>query len=526
MRPIAIALIFTLMIVGHGPATAAALRDGPAPSFGDKVYIKHIEFRGGDALSAAALAAVAAPYEGQWLGKADLKSLTNAVATAYRVNGYALSNAAIAPQDFRDDRLVVDLQEGYVGAVVINGDPDHAFVKHFRELMAQRPVKSDAIQRADEIMQALPSVKSREIKLRRADATATDKNAFTLQITYKEKRVSARIDATNMGVRNGEAWRTFATGQVRGVVRAGDEFTLGYLAKPAALNELKYLFGSYETPLGGSGLSLSVFGAHSNSNPISALSSRDLNGDLRKFGVGVAYPIAINDRRTLRATTQFEWINSKELESGALLYQDRLRVLRMGLAYTRRASGGFEFQSRATLSKGLGVLNANAPGDPFVSRPGAEGAFLKLSGDAYLQVEVAPRIYVNAGLAGQYADRQLLFPEEFSFGGGAFGRGYDFGEVIGDAALAGFLEATRRGGALGPFAEWEVYGFVDGGAVWNRGPGLSADGDPLYSAGGGVRLALDEHALFNYEAAKPLTDAPYTLEDGPVRHRFKITVAY
>ena len=246
---------------------------------------------------------------------------------------------------------------------------------------------------------------------------------------------------------------------------------------------------------------------------------------MRSGSIGIAYPIIKREHQQLTSLVKFDAVNASEEEAGVRLYNDRLRVLRISNTY-QAADTNWRVGGVAQLSQGFDVFNSSDRSGELTSRPDADAQFLKLDGEINIRTQLSERIGLSAGAIGQYATSPLLYNEEFSYGGGQYGRGYDFGEILGDVGAAAFMEAGLHGGPLGVLSRWEIYSFVDVGAVWNKGAGLSADGKPLYSAGGGVRLKINDELSVGYEAAHPLTDAPYTEDDKSTRHRLQLTVSY
>lgn len=107
--------------------------------------------------------------------------------------------------------------------------------------------------------------------------------------------------------------------------------------------------------------------------------------------------------------------------------------------------------------------------------------------------------------ASQTASGPLFTSQQFYLGGAAFGRGYGAAEISGDNGLAGSVE-LRFDQQLN-FRYWsgyQVYGFVDAGAVWNDGYRLN-DGLSLTSAGAGVRLFLSDDLQADFGVAVPLS---------------------
>jgi hemolysin activation/secretion protein len=108
-------------------------------------------------------------------------------------------------------------------------------------------------------------------------------------------------------------------------------------------------------------------------------------------------------------------------------------------------------------------------------------------------------------MAGQYSDRRLLSVEEFALGGSRFGRAFDFNELTGDRGFAGAVEASYRLGDLkrGP-RRIEVFGYVDGGKVFQVGSAAKAEGNrSLMSVGLGNRFTV-AGTSFSVEGGVPV----------------------
>jgi hemolysin activation/secretion protein len=116
--------------------------------------------------------------------------------------------------------------------------------------------------------------------------------------------------------------------------------------------------------------------------------------------------------------------------------------------------------------------------------------------------------------ASQMANAPLFTSQQFYLGGVAFGRGYGAAEISGDNGLAGSLE-LRYDHKL-PYKYWtgfQLYSFVDAGAVWNFGYNLT-DGLALTSVGGGVRFFFCDDITADIGVAFPLS---YRAPDNSMR---------
>jgi len=117
-------------------------------------------------------------------------------------------------------------------------------------------------------------------------------------------------------------------------------------------------------------------------------------------------------------------------------------------------------------------------------------------------------------MASQTASGPLYTSQQFYLGGASFGRGYGAAEISGDNGLAGSFELRfDRHPNWRYLSGWQLYAFVDAGAVWNDGYRLG-DGLALTSAGGGVRFFLWDDFQADIGVAFPLS---YRAPDNEMR---------
>ncbi|WP_246119821.1 ShlB/FhaC/HecB family hemolysin secretion/activation protein [Azospirillum baldaniorum] len=156
------------------------------------------------------------------------------------------------------------------------------------------------------------------------------------------------------------------------------------------------------------------------------------------------------------------------------------------------------------------------------ARPRASGSGHPRRDEARLRLRIAGaraqrlhqahrRHHPRAAVAGQlqhpgnghHAGRgtPLLASEQIALGGPSYGRAFDEGEISGDNGWAGSLE-LRYTPVLpdNAFAQAvQIYGFVDGGEVWNRSSLEQNSRNSLVSVGGGVRASLVERLFATLE---------------------------
>ena len=158
--------------------------------------------------------------------------------------------------------------------------------------------------------------------------------------------------------------------------------------------------------------------------------------------------------------------------------------------------------------QGLDILDARDEGSPKASRATGRPDFTKFNVYAAGLQALFPRWSLLVAANGQYAYTDLLSPEEFGVGGEQFGRAYDASEIVGDSGVAGKAELRFNFSAPvnGLWNEFTLYGFYDGGKVWQRNAeakGLQ-NSESITSTGVGLRFNVSRWISGYVEVNKPL----------------------
>jgi hemolysin activation/secretion protein len=153
-----------------------------------------------------------------------------------------------------------------------------------------------------------------------------------------------------------------------------------------------------------------------------------------------------------------------------------------------------------TGSQGLPALGASSNSAVFPARPGVNNNFTKLAGEFtrlqnLLSFGETNLVALKLSAGGQYTNEILPPSEEFFFGGVRWGRGFFYGAVTGDNALATTVELQLNTSFAGvpiimPAHRLDVqfYSFYDYGRAYNLVP--SQPDQNLDSIGIGARSNL------------------------------------
>jgi hemolysin activation/secretion protein len=447
------------------------------------------------------------PYLNKNISLYDLQDIANAITAYYRNNGYVLSRAIIPAQKIVSGKAHIQVIEGYVGAIYIEGDVSKVrsqIEKYGKKIKQMRPLQVKKLERYVLLLNDIPGL---VVKTVLSPAVAAV-GAADLTFVVEQKRISGNIHYDNRGSRYMGPNEIIASASVADVIRAADNLLLRTMFTPFN-NELRYLQLGYGCPLGISGLRINLNGDFTETNPGFTLRDFDLVGYNKSWGIRLEYPLLRTRTKNFWLHGKFDWMDSHTDFIATPILRDHIRSVRFGVLYDFvdkwRGSNFINLE----FSKGLSCLGAS-PLEPLtpLTRYHGRSNYNKINMGVSRYQSLGTRWMLVASTSGQYSFKnKLLSAEEFSFGGTQFGRAYDPSEIVGDSGVDGRLEMqveTYPGKRF--LQQIQYYTFYEMGAVWNVG----ADFDQAYKdsaadSGVGLRANFNEHFYGNLEFAKPLT---------------------
>ena len=470
------------------------------------------------ALDRSDFAAVIEPFAGRPLDRAELRRLTDAVANHARARGYILATAWIPEQALTGGVLRVNVDEGGIDEIRIEGSDDPVIRRQLERLLAIRPLTLAALQREVLLADDTSGVWIRKTRFERdggrrilvVDARRQDFGGSVLLATDGTKPVGpirARIDL-----------------DANGLISPRDRVDLSFSTTPLDPDELAFFSARYSVVVNDAGTLLGAFGSWSRTEPGAYLAARELLGESWQGGVRMRHPLLRGQRRSLWLEASAEVQDLSQDSFGTLARHDRIALARLGFYGFGPLAGG-TLQGRATVSQGLDILGATALGDPLASRLDAGPGFTTLTWWLNWRRSLAPRVSLSLAANGQLSTDPLLIGESFALGGNAFLRGYDFAQAIGDEGVAGVGELRYDWPrALGAVQHLQLYAFADGGMVSNLAGGRGDD--TLASSGAGLRADVTRNLDFDLEVAVPLTDPRYDTGDKTPRINLRVSQSF
>ncbi|MEG3147164.1 ShlB/FhaC/HecB family hemolysin secretion/activation protein [Sphingomonas sp. RT2P30] len=460
---------------------------------------------------------------------ADIYRLRDSITAKYRAAGYILSQAIVPPQKIEGGVVHIQIVEGSIGAVTIEGDGGNtqlvsAMVDRIKR---SSPLNARDLERYTLLIDDLPGVSVSTIL---KPSVGTPGNA-DLVVTITRKMVEGFASSDNRGSQAIGPFE-FATGLSFNSVLGLNEQASVLLATTAPTRELRYVSGKYAQVLNPEGLRLDLAGSYSRSQPGGSLHVLDARGFGTILSVALSEPVIRSRSQTLRIGASFTYQNSRTDLLGFLFSQDRVRYatarvsydfsdLALGNAYP--AANLVELE----INHGFDILGASRTGSPTLSRANGHSDFTTLAGELSRVQRLGPQLSLAASVSGQFAFDPLLSSQQFGLGGRRYGRGYEPSELTGDKGLAVSIEPRfdLPRGAL-PFGV-QLYAFYEVGKVWAKAPLAGQPGhESLSSAGGGVRLSIASHVSADFELAKPLTHDIASRGDRSWRPLFDVSVSF
>lgn len=456
----------------------------------------------------------------------DIYTMAATLQQDYLDLGYTLTKVIVPPQQ-TDGAIRLKVVEGYVAEVELSETvrPSAAIKDAMAQISNMRPLNVKKLERIMLILNDMSGVQMGAV-LATTKKTYVEPGAIRLVIQDTPMSdVGGTLGVNNNGTVYSGPWQVSGGARLSHIGTNYSELMLNAtVARPSY--ELGYLGMSYEVPLFGvSGTKLRLGATGSHNQPGEDLADLDIAGRSRDYSVTLSHPLIRQRDENLRILAAFSMEHNRTSLSSERLYDDRVRVLRLGgsYAFSDRNNGfnAFDF----SIERGLDILGARETGSVDLSREDGQSDFTKYRLTMARQQSITQKTEIYATLDGQFSNDVLLSGQEFGFGGSQMGRGYDSSEITGDRGVAASLEFRYNTWLSNPRLIMQPYAFYDIGKVWNIDPS-ARDKISAASAGFGFRTTSLNNWRTDVNISAPLTrpaDNPpeYSNIDGP-RVRFGV----
>ena len=219
---------------------------------------------------------------------ADLYGIASAIETRYRDDGFVISRAIVPAQSVADGVYRIQVIEGFITNVVLEGDVGASrglIESYLANITAERPVNIADIERYLLLMNDLPGISGTGV-LRPSNA---DVGAAELIVTAQRKSYDAFALWDNRGSEfTGE--QGLALGAAANSFSPFGEQTELVLFSALDDKEQRVAQISYEQQIGSDGLKLRGVASYGDSEPGGSLESLDVDQETLFFSVAAEYP--------------------------------------------------------------------------------------------------------------------------------------------------------------------------------------------------------------------------------------------
>jgi hemolysin activation/secretion protein len=489
------------------------------------VTLREVRFEGATSVSLDVLNEIARPYLNREMPLSGVFQLAEAVTAEYRRRGYVLSRAMVGPQRIENGVVVIQVLEGYVAGVTIEGDAGgyRPFLEQYTApVIASRPADGQVLSRALLLARDLKGIDVRSV----VTPSATLPGAADLSLVVERRPVEGYVAIDNRGSR----W--LGPVQVYGSVSFNDGLGLGERITATAVaapedGELGFVSLTYDQPVGGSGLRFNGFMSYARTEPGEELKVLGLEGESVTAGFGLEYPFIRSRDLNLIGRTTFT-VRNAESSNDLVdpIFDDRLRTLTNELGGNYADAWGGLNSARLALVTGLSVFDATGASDLDKSRATGDGEFNKINFEMSRVQPLSGGVYLQAAITGQWTSDSLLASEEFGLGGSNFGRAFDPSEITGDKGVAAKVELFKTI-PMGAASSLEPYVFYETGFVRQVDPlPAEPERDSIGAAGVGVRFAANDRWAGSVEFAQPFERDVASQGDRDGRFFFSISAAF
>lgn len=499
---------------------AKKIEEAALPTEDVAFLIEKIEFSGNTVVPSAEIQPLIDPFKGKTLKLSDAKQIALSITQLYRSKGYITCRAYIPPQKLSDKLLKIQIFEGKLGKIKVQGNKyfnKDNVKRYLRKLKGKVMQYSDLekdVRRANlhpdrEVKAVIVPGKSvgtsdliLDVEDRNPIHIGGEINNFGTKLTGKE-RYSVSVRHTNLfGIDD-----VFATR-----VQFGDQvFAIGaQYAVPV---------GDYDTQIGG------TFN-YTDVDIAGEFSILDLGGKAYAYSLFINQPFYDGKMFDLTWTNSFE---SKSIENTILdttSSEDEIRMLHTGLNVDEVDRYGRTFLVN-DFAFGIPWLGGSEENDPRLSRAKAGAPFFKYTGALNRIHPVRDYTYLFFKGAAQFSPDRLVSAEQFDLGGVYSVRGYPQSDYLGDYGATGsaeirvpfyFIPRNYKASWTNNEPLWNklnFVGFVDGGHAGLKSPAVGEAGSHDYwGVGAGLRFDLPHNLTGRVEWAAPIGDDPVDGSNG------------
>lgn len=504
-------------------------KDPPPGDSGISFYIDKVVIVGNTLFPTPELEILAHPFEHQRVSMEDLGRLSQMIAGYYRQRGYATTYAYVPPQKILDKKVKLQILEGRVGAVSVEGN------RWFQKRLYQKAMSLNPGDFLDmgELEKAVREINRQPDRSVRAYLQAGQEPGET-DVVLKAKDQFPIHASYEFNLRG-----TKTTHRDRHILHLTDNNFLGQgdrLESSLSLAQQGAILGSafnYEYGIVDTGTSLRFAASVAKSRLQRDFRALHIGGRSFSLLPGVTQKIWQGSHVEVDGAAQFEIKDSMTRQGDDKISYDRMRVFTAGPRIRTYDAWG---QTSSAVDLHVGIpdfMGGSKRRDSLASRVNSGGQF------AYGTVNIArvQRLPYEALMifqaSGQYSSSPLTSLEQMNLGGMSSVRGYPENDQSGDHGYSASAELrlpsylipkdwtlARLGMKDKTWREaFSLVGFLEGGQLFNYKHQREGDKrtHTLVGTGFGARFYISPDLSFQFDLGFPIGESSSD-KDRPQAH--------
>ena len=524
--------------------------DLPEPSApqAEGFVLQSIKLEGATLYSQAELKKLYRLFLGKYMSFDDLNKITRRIETFYTNNGWLTAKAVIPAQQIADGQLKINIFEGQLADIVVEGDVGNArgIIKaYLDDMKTGKPAKLADLETGLARLQDLQGLQVQS-RLRAAESGKAGGVDLVVNVAQRDL-FSGSVSLNNIANESVGPWILSINSHFDSLALGGDRLALS--VSNSVLNPDETLIGrvSYEIKIPkltlgvsyddlpgknkdfdftqnvyGTSVGIYVGGNWTRPDPQVSLTATEDRGLTAGFYTRLPFYRSSTLNIETRLEYDFERRRTQSVEDGSISTKGDTHILSIGLDanYRNPWSGfttlGVKFRQGLTEGGGpdSGQLGVGASGLFFSRRATWLTMNLShnqslLSPKSLLSVPT-PQVSLFLSATGQYAFRPLTNSQNISFGNSSIGRGFSSGRISGDHGWGTSTELRMTWNQIGQFdfgkelgtrnifESLTFYGFFDqaqidhanDGDFFANGTGSALPTRNLFSTGIGLRMRL------------------------------------
>jgi len=487
-------------------------------------YIREYRVEGAGRLQKLEVEQAVYPFLGPGRTPADVELARAALEKVYHDKGFQTVAVAIPQQDPRRGVIRLEVVEGKVGRLRVNGARFYlpSAIKREVPSLAQGQVP-DMNRVTKEVIGLNRWADRRVTPVLRAGA---EPGTVDIDLNVEDKRpLHGSIELSNRYSANTTELRLNGSLSYSNLFQMGHTGGVSFQLAPEKTADAM-VFSAYYLARVSDGVSLMLQGTKQNSD-VSTLSGAAVGGRGEIVGLRALYDLPSTDKFYQNLNIGIDYKNFQEdLVTGGGTTSSPIQYYPLTANYgaTWLADRGFtEWNNSLNFHlRGLG----SAELDYANKRYNADGSYVYLRSDLAHTHDVAGGSQVFGKIQGQLASQPLINNEQFAGGGLGTARGYLEATALGDNGLFGTVEfrspsligAPSKTGTRAD--EWRFHAFADAGVLGSYDTLTAQTQYNFASVGLGTRLKVLNHYNGSLDVAVPLIDQP-DAQSGDIRITFR-----